>query len=190
MKKSTIYHLPPTAKSSRGSSVNGTRSTVNARSLPTQAGFTLLLAALIASTVLALGSSVFVIAQKQVMLSSVGRDSQFAFYAADAGAECALYWDMRHDAFGSSTPASVPTCDGKALDEQVTSGNRAAGPPYTIEFQINMFDAAGAPYCAGVTIYKSDTDPHTRIHADGYSTPCSVIATSPRALQRSVELYY
>lgn len=156
-----------------------------------QRGFTLLLAALIASTVLALGSSIFTIAQKQITLSSVGRDSQFAFYAADAGAECALYWDMRHDAFGTVPPASAPACDGTPLSEQVVSGDRTAGPPYVIEFQVNMFTAdGGTPYCADVKIYKNTGDPHTRIHADGYSTACAIIATSPRALQRSVELYY
>ena len=69
------------------------------RGLPAQAGFTLLLAALVASIVLALGSSIFTIAKKQVTLSSLGRDSQFAFYAADTIAECALYYDVRFAAF-------------------------------------------------------------------------------------------
>src|SRR3990167_4752401 len=64
-------------------------------------GFTLLLAALVASIVLALGASIFGVAQKELTLSSIGRDSQFAFYAADTGAECALYWDFRHQAFGA-----------------------------------------------------------------------------------------
>lgn len=164
---------------------------ISMKKLISQKGFTLLLAALVASTVLALGSSIFVIAQKQITLSSVGRDSQFAFYAADAGAECALYWDMRQNAFGAEAPATAPTCDGQLLNEQVITGDRVVGPPYIIEFQINMFESSGGiPYCVDVKIYKNDTDPHTRIHADGYSTACAIITTSPRALQRSVELYY
>ena len=61
-----------------------------------EAGFTLLIAALVASVVLALGASIFDLAQKEVTLSSIGRDSQFAFYAADTAAECALYWDFRY----------------------------------------------------------------------------------------------
>lgn len=63
-------------------------------------GFTILVAALTASLVLALGISVFTIAQKQLILSSLGRNSQYAFYAADTAAECALYWDIREHAFG------------------------------------------------------------------------------------------
>ncbi len=69
----------------------------------TKRGFTLLLAALVASIVLALGSSIFTIAKKQITLSSLGRDSQFAFYAADTVAECALYYDVR---FSSSATSS------------------------------------------------------------------------------------
>lgn len=160
-------------------------------------GFTLLLAALIASIVLGLGSSIFVIARKQVTLSSLGRDSQFAFYAADTGAECALYWDIRHGSFGSSTPATPPTCAGALLGETVTEGDRAT-PPYTIEFDMDLFvNADNVPgtfddngYCAHVTVNKNASHPFTVIRADGYSTPCASTETSARALQRSVFLRY
>jgi hypothetical protein len=144
------------------------------------------LAALVSSIVLSLGSSIFVIAQKQIMLSSLGRDSQFAFYAADTGAECALYWDVRYDAFGTSTPALEPTCDGKVLGATGFSQTR----PYVVEFQINLFTDQSTGYCADVTIYKNDSNPFTVIHADGYSTTCETKDTSARALQRSVELRY
>src|SRR3954470_22795797 len=83
-----------------------------------QRGFTLLLAALVASIVLSLGASIFGIAKKQVTLSSLGRDSQYAFYSADQAAECALYWDLRWSYFATSTPPGLvapndPTCDGQ-----------------------------------------------------------------------------
>jgi Tfp pilus assembly protein PilX len=67
-------------------------------------GFTLMLAALVSSIVLALGTSIYEIAQKEVQLSALGRDSQFAFYAADTAAECALYWDFRYSYFATSSP--------------------------------------------------------------------------------------
>lgn len=78
-------------------------------------GFTLLLATLIASLLLLLGASMFGLVRKQVLLSSLGRDSQFAFYAADTAAECALYWDIRHNLFASSTPPTEITCDGQTV---------------------------------------------------------------------------
>jgi hypothetical protein len=56
-------------------------------------GFTLLFAVLVSTLVLAIGASIISIALKQVILSGSARDSQFAFYAANTGVECALYWD-------------------------------------------------------------------------------------------------
>src|SRR3989344_4900263 len=162
--------------------------------LPRQMGFTLLLAALVASIVLALGSSIFLIAQKQVILSSLSRDSQFAFYAADTGAECALYWDLRFSAFSTTTLATTPMCDGKLLNVVVPS----TPAPYTIEFRLNLFvNADGiantsddSGYCTDVTVQKRTSNPYTVIRADGYSTSCEATTTSARALQRSVELHY
>lgn len=160
-----------------------------------QAGFTLLMAALISSIVLALGASIFEIAQKQVTLSSIGRDSQFAFYAADTAAECALYWDFRFGFFGTSTPpdAQNPTCDGQAMN----ATGRSDTYPYTMTTDLmDLFTDASPPtdYCAQVSVEKTlDSDSgavRTVIHADGYSTACDSITSDPRSLQRSVELHY
>jgi Tfp pilus assembly protein PilX len=160
----------------------------------TQKGFTLLLAALVASIVLSLGSSIFLIAQKQLALSSLGRDSQFAFYTADAAAECALYWDLRYSAFSTTTPSATPTCDGHTL----TMTGQQNTPPYTVEFKLDFYiNADGvsgtsddAGYCADVTVSKNTSNPYTVIHADGYNVSCASKDTSQRALQRSVELHY
>lgn len=158
-------------------------------------GFTLLIAALIASVVLALGSSIFTIAQKQVQLSSIGRDSQYAFYAADTAAECALYWDVRHSAFGTSTATAdgtTPACDGSNLT--ITGGpadpNAVDPYPYEKSFTVNLFADTGSGYCAVVSVKKSDANPHTVIQANGYSTSCTTLDSAPRALQRSVVLTY
>lgn len=167
------------------------------RTLQNNRGFTLLLAALVASIVIALGSSIFSIAKKQVTLSSLGRDSQFAFYAADTGAECALYWDIKRGAFGSSTPAIAPSCAGQTLGEAVTSGSRTAAP-YVIEFDVDLFINADGQtgtsddlgYCTRVSVSKNTSNPYTVIRADGYSTPCATTGTSARALQRTMLLRY
>jgi hypothetical protein len=175
-----------------------------------KAGFTLLLAALVASIVVSLGAAIFQVARKQVLLSGVGRDSQFAFYAADTAAECALYWDFRYGYFASTTPTitPAPTCDGVALTI-ISSTNLAY--PFTKSSQapINLFVSASPSggYCAEVRVlkcqgqgpiqpngtcnYVGPTDPiRTLIHADGYSVRCADKNTSPRALQRSIELRY
>ena len=151
-------------------------------------GFTILLAALVASLVLAIGISVFTIAQKQVILSSLGRNSQYAFYAADTGAECGLYWDLRYDFFGVTAPPDVaPQCDDQILCPPGSdcANGRSSTFPYTMSFE---FEPNG--YCVQVTVTKATVHPRTRIHADGFSVPCVEIESSARALQRSVEMTY
>src|SRR3989344_7693850 len=57
-------------------------------------GYALMLSIVVSSIVLSIGISLLNIVQKELILSATGRDSQFAFYAADAGLECVLYWDL------------------------------------------------------------------------------------------------
>lgn len=65
-------------------------------------GFALLFAILTASLILTVGLAIFNITLKEFVLSSQIRDSQFAFYAADTGLECALYWDLQHPGYAGS----------------------------------------------------------------------------------------
>ena len=156
-------------------------------------GFTLLLASLIASIVLAIGISIFSIAHKQLILSSIGRDSQFAFYAADTGAECALFWDLQFGYFAPSHEQDDNiTCDRQYWTQRGGIGRGTSyAPGYTMTFQFQPSDDAT---CVNVSVTKSavnDQSPvQTVIHADGFSVPCSSIGTNARALQRSVELNY
>src|SRR3989344_2099896 len=128
--------------------------THNPKSKTTERGFTLLLAALVASISLALGTAIFGIAQKQLTLSAIGRDSQFAFYAADTIAECALYWDFRYGYFGTSTAPDFqprfqsgitdPKCDGQSLEIQIA--NPPTNYPYTLTSQqIKLFQDVAPP---------------------------------------------
>lgn len=154
-------------------------------------GFTLMLAALVASLLTALGLAMFAIAKKEVVLSSLGRDSQFAFYAADTGAECALHWDFKYGAFSTSTvysSTSTPArCGNQELQdfptpwgEGVSDGISGLGGAYVSSF---WFEPEG--FCTYVTVTKQDVHPHTIVEALGYSTPCSD-PNHPRRLERAV----
>ncbi|KKW29441.1 MAG: hypothetical protein UY74_C0075G0010 [Candidatus Kaiserbacteria bacterium GW2011_GWC2_52_8b] len=95
-------------------------------------GFTLLLAALVSSIVLAIGAAIYGIAIKELNLSSIGRDSQFAFYAADTAAECTLYNDINKQLFATNSPATFQvSCDGTVLNvsavqnQSIVSGGSA-----------------------------------------------------------------
>ncbi len=147
---------------------------------PSTRGFTLLLATLTASLLLIIGSYIFSLIRKEIILSSLGRDSQFAFYAADTAAECALYWDVRHGIFASTTPTTTAVCDGQSLG---TIQFTAYGVPSTFEYEPNGF-------CARVSVTKDTASPHTVIDARGYNTTCAAIANNPRALERAVQIFY
>src|SRR3989344_3339343 len=67
-----------------------------------ESGYALMLSIVVSSIVLSIGLSLFNIVQKELILSATGRDSQFAFYSADGGVECAMYWDIKKLAFPES----------------------------------------------------------------------------------------
>ena len=151
-------------------------------------GFTILLAALVSAIVLAIGSSIFAIAQKQIILSSIGRDSQFAFYAADTAAECALYWDIRWQAFEQSLgDIGGISCD-RSNPEDVQKGV-SAGDVHWYQYDISV---SGGRSCATVRVTKDMTEDErtTIIRADGHNVSCATMTTSARVLQRSVEINY
>jgi len=118
--------------------------------LSRERGFTLLLAVIVSAISLSLGTAIFSIEQKEVTLSSVCRNSQFAFYAADTAAECALYWDMRFNFFSTSTPTVAATCDGQAV---TVSGRSASYTPTS-----SMTFAVGFPApCPALVSIRSST---------------------------------
>lgn len=160
-----------------------------------QRGFTILLASIISAAVLVLGAAIFSIAQKQSALASASKQSQYAFYAADTGSECALYWDTQKDLFATVTPAVSATCDAQAL---ALSNSYAGSYPYTVTFTY-----APNKNCVKVKVTKCNTPithnncvagsgsaVYTQVEADGYNVACNAISTSNMALERSVVLNY
>jgi len=158
-------------------------------------GFTLLLAALVASVALSLASSIYSIVSKELALSSIGQDSQYAFYAADTAAECALYWDTRFNWFSTSTPGTAASCDGQTITLETPPGRASSyTPTSTMEFEVQLFTDTTPGYCADVEVQKhlnqSTNIVATIITANGYSVSCAAISTAPDALQRTVALQY
>jgi len=71
-------------------------------------GFVILIAVLLAGIFVVIGASILLISIKELELASGGTQSQYAFYAADTGLDCAFYWDLRHHAFATSTHSDEP----------------------------------------------------------------------------------
>ncbi len=183
------------------------------KNLKKNKGFTLLFAVIVSTLVLAVGASIISIALKQVLLSGVGRDSQFAFYAANTGIECALYWELKglgvdEDDFSPAFPNSnsIPSYTSsqkektKCAEVKILSpGVRKEFGDFKIEssldvqgfkvssFRINNFKDSqdnDLPYCVDVFVKKKGIQ--TIIDARGYNT-CD--KNNPRRIERGLELY-
>ncbi len=74
-------------------------------------GFTLLMSVLVVSIMLGIGVGISVLITGEIYLSNIGRLSQVAYYAADAGVECAIYWDTLHNdgPYNSGSPSPFAT---------------------------------------------------------------------------------
>lgn len=70
-------------------------------------GFTIFFAALVGSLALAIGLAVYDLTARQLDLATTVSQSYYAIYAADAGIECALYWDSKYNGSSSVFPSSA-----------------------------------------------------------------------------------
>lgn len=88
-------------------------------------GFALLVSIVTTSILLLISFVIVNIALKQLIISNVYKSSQIAFYAADSGMDCAIFWDLKNQnnlaisAFDPNTSGLI-TCNGQT----VTSGSQ------------------------------------------------------------------
>ncbi len=153
------------------------------KSIKYKKGFTVLFAVLISSILLSIGIAILDLTLKQFTLSSVSKDSQVAFYAADTGQECGMYWDHVNNNTGATTTSSFATstdsvnsvsvppnitdiyCEGDIID---FTTSLSSGVPYlvsdannaTTTFWIHYPDPTGGSSlllspCASVVVSKS-----------------------------------
>jgi Tfp pilus assembly protein PilX len=150
-----------------------------------QSGFTLFIAIAVTGTLLLVATGVVSLSYKQSLISNSGRESQVAFYAADAGMECALFWDVKNpggsdSAFATSTGSTI-YCNKDANNpgnEWVVGGSSQSA--------INSITFLPDPYCAKVTVTKN-ANGTTQVESLGYNT-CDV--SNPRRVERAVRATY
>ncbi len=130
-------------------------------------GFLLVISIMIAAVVLTVGLGAAGITYKEIIISSFSKESQKAFYAADSGIECALYWDLRwngnQSAFATSTSgvanAAPATSNLPGNNQDITdpsstkakwaqSGISGIGAITDFEFSLatDLTQASGEPY--------------------------------------------
>lgn len=172
-------------------------------------GFVLSFAVLVAGILLSIGLAIFTITLKELILSGSGRESQFAFYAADTGGECALYWDIKHSGFSGSvfspvtyaSTTSPPSygnpvaqnsgvfCSTEDITDPASGWNMGtgwdviySGTATTTTFDMKFDNGT----CATIMVIKNATGV-TQIDTRGYNT-CA--AGSPRRVERGLRITY
>jgi len=181
-------------------------------------GFTLLFSILVSIMVLAVGASIINISLKQVILSSSGRESQYAFYAANTGIECALFWDLNGVVLENNstlkyvfpppgeqnlriTNTDGIQCAGRSITESwdISNPNRTV---FKITISSDIIGAGKVEYCAEVIVEKESSQNvstgsnensnqgsvTTTITSKGYNT-CD-IKNDKRAVERGLVLQY
>jgi Tfp pilus assembly protein PilX len=147
----------------------------------TKKGFTLFIAILIGSLMLAIGFSIFNLTFKELLLTASARESQVAFYAADTGLECALYYDQRGNQFVPGQSATVSCIlPGTSVISSGSSGNAT----WTWSFEVSP------DVCAKVQVNKVSgisVNARTTIRSFGYNT-CD--DTSPKRTERGLQVTY
>lgn len=149
-------------------------------------GFTLLIAVVLSSVMLSVALALIDVAYKQVILALTARQSSYAFYAADAAIECALYYDQKQQAFDYDDPVDSIECRGQTLDFD-------SAPNSTVQDDGARITTLTVPCATGgaeamIIVYKWETGtPSTRMYARGYSS-CDV--TDMRRVERGLNVEF
>jgi len=156
----------------------------------------LFIAVVIMSILLFISFVVINISAKSNIFATSGRDSQYAFYAADAGLECAIYWDSKYNSFSTSTASSIVCANQSISTNTVIAGTSTLAlvggggntNPSVFGFVLNT-GSNPVSHCAIVTVrkYYSGSNLMTYIKSRGYNT-CDT--NNPRRLERGVEVTY
>ena len=156
------------------------------KDLQKKRGFVILYAVMISSMLLAISLGVSNILLKEIKFGTSVKNTNDAFFAADIGAECALYYDKStQDKFPLAGPATSITCANVTIMPNFSAGN------YDFII-IGLGDALKG--CAKVNINKSIAP--TQLVSKGYnngsggSSPNWTCTSDTNTVERQLELNY
>lgn len=168
-----------------------------------QKGIAIFVAVIAVSALMLIALAISDISFKEQIISYAGRDSRIAFYAADTGVECALFYDLKGGPDGTfrfGTPG-VPGSTGVSCASVATF--QAADDDGSQAITTFYFNPSSSPAsCAIVRVMKTDAgggEIDTRIESRGYNNNCDenegetlnpVVLESMRNLERSFRVTY
>jgi len=163
-------------------------------------GFTVYFAVLVASLALAIGFAIYDLVSRELALSAVATQSQYAIYAADTGVECALYWDFKapvlngvRSAFGTSSSASwAPSgidCAGVDITSIPWVHSETTLLAATTTFTLRLGGGTDSDPCVDVEVGKNDngTTRSTIVNAYGHNN-CAT--TGILRVERQLQVNY
>lgn len=166
----------------------------------TQRGFSVFLSVIIVGVLSLIVFFITSVGSKETIFSTYNRESQYAYFAADAGIECALFWDSRSvSAFSTSTSGSPINCNGVSMATNVTiagtttattriGGGGDANATSTFGFSLTSGQNPTSA-CVIVTVNKRYIGPNlaTSIYSRGYN---NCVTTDDRRVERGIEVRY
>lgn len=142
-------------------------------------GFAMLFTVLIVTLILSIAISISTLTLRQTILSSLAKDSQVAFFAADAAVECGLYYDVTVDAFADpDNPPAAIDCGYKTLVLDPTSAR-----DYLMYAESNPLLSTS---CFSIRIDKVTIPGTNIVQGRGYN----ICGTNPRQVERTLETQY
>ncbi|MDQ3244759.1 MAG: hypothetical protein M3P22_00195 [bacterium] len=155
-------------------------------------GFALLFVIVISSIILSVALGLADVSYKEILFSTSNRVSNDAFYAADTGVECALYWDLGSSTsfFGVDPQVSGVTtrCTNIIIDIFTT----IPGMPNSWIFYLYGLGSSGNA-CVKVEVTKNISPTNqTKIVASGYNIGDAPTCTSTNTnrVERQLEVTY
>jgi len=151
-----------------------------------QKGYAILFTIVIVSAVSVITAGLTNAVYKQLVLSSLAKDSQSAFYQADTAGDCALYADRVEGAKpipNLITAGGIFSCGGLELTVVPTGPNYIILPSLAVQ--------ASSDPCFRIDVIKDTTTTpgtiKTTIEAKGYNF-CDI--TNPRTVEREIKIDY
>lgn len=157
----------------------------NLKNSKNNSGFVILFTVLISSVVLLVALGVSSVATKELVLTLSAKEGHLAFFAADTGLDCALYYDRGKNIFIEfPTVTSVSCLTGTSIPVNQTTATT---------FNFTYDTTPNSQSCFIVTIDK-DADigggaRGTVITSRGYNI-CTTNANNPRLVERKLEAVY
>jgi Tfp pilus assembly protein PilX len=142
-----------------------------------QKGYAILFTMIIVGIISTIAIGLANLSYKQLILSSVAKDSQISFYQADIATECGIYADNKR-AGGLASGVFPWTCGGILLSETFPSYNQ-------YDLENTALNSTTSP-CFRIIIDKS-IPPATTIRGLGYNI-CN--KTNIRTVEREIDVSY